>query len=172
MNKIINNFYKWVIQWAGLIFTVSIFLLWLYIVKWRNWLTAQNEDILSADKWNELVNKVETNSSLLSTWALTRTNATLENWRVNYDSTTRNTASYTKDNIWNVTIRWLVKSWINNKCIFTLPEWYRPLKRYLFTAHTVSWLWRVDILSNWCVYWDITSTTRTALDWLTFRAEQ
>lgn len=172
MNKIINNFYKWVIQWAGLIFTFSIFLLWLYIVKWRNWLIAQNEDILTADKWNELVNKVETNSSLLSTWALTRTNATLENWWVNYDNTVWYPWSYSKDNFGNVRIRWLVKSWTNWACIFTLPQWFRPLKRQLFPIHIWSWIWRIDILDNWCIYWFTTNASRTALDWLTFRAEQ
>lgn len=146
--------------------------MWIYIVRWRSWLTAQDEDILTAEKWNELVNKVETNSNLLSTWALTRTNATLENWWINYDTNTRYPVSYTKDNFGNVTIRWLIKSWTNLSCVFTLPQWYRPLKRYLYTTQNWNWIWRIDILANWCVYWYITNSSRSALDWISFKAEQ
>ncbi|MEF2174872.1 MAG: hypothetical protein V3575_00245 [Candidatus Absconditabacteria bacterium] len=144
----------------------------IYIVRGRSGLTAQDEDILTAEKWNELVNKVETNSNLLSTGALTRTNATLENGWINYDTNTRYPVSYTKDNFGNVTIRGLIKSGTNLSCVFTLPQGYRPLKRYLYTTQNGNGIGRIDILANGCVYGYITNSSRSALDGISFKAEQ
>ena len=60
MEKLMKTFTKSLVQWVWLSLWLSIFVLWIFFVKWTDPLTATNWETLTADKWNALVEKVNT----------------------------------------------------------------------------------------------------------------
>lgn len=52
------KFIDWLKQWAWIVFVLSIFIFGIYLVKGLSGLQATDWDPLTAEKWNELVSKV------------------------------------------------------------------------------------------------------------------
>ena len=52
------KFIDWLKHWAWFVLVVWLFVFWIYVVMWWNWLQATDGDVLTAAKWNELVSKV------------------------------------------------------------------------------------------------------------------
>lgn len=105
MKNIIIKLRDWLILWIGIV-------LILWITNARTWLKATSEDILTSEKWNELVDKVD--SMWLVKQIVLLTNS-------NYIST----ISTSFVHLWNLEI-WDVKSWskiIWEVSISTLWQW-------------------------------------------------
>lgn len=92
---------------------------------------------------------------------------TLQNSWVDY-WVTYAPAWYFKDSMWIVHIRWLVKNGTIWTCVFTLPAWYRPTYRMLYSHISNSAISRVDIETNWCIIAYSWSNVWYWLDWITF----
>lgn len=84
MEKLMKTFTKSLVQWVWLSLWLLLFVFGIFLVKWTDPLTAINWEPLTADKWNALVDKVNSinNSSSLDwfriksfTWT---TNATTQ----------------------------------------------------------------------------------------------
>lgn len=176
-----KKFLDWIKIWAGIMtFMLLFIIIWYYIVKARTWTTATPWDKLTASKWNELVANLSGDSSKISAlenkltlpaWIV----PTLQNWWVNRSVANwvwHNDAGYMKDWLGFVHIRGLLSNWTITACIFTLPAWYRPMNRYVYTAYSTTGAARVDVRADWCVWPMNWSNGRFPLDWITFKAEQ
>lgn len=55
VNKILN----WVVFSTWVLIILWIFFMWIYLVKWSDLMTVTDWENLSAEKWNQIVNKLD-----------------------------------------------------------------------------------------------------------------
>lgn len=128
IKKIIN----WVIfgSWALIIFW--LFFTWIFMVKWTDPLTATDKELLTSEKWNQLVNKVDSIKWLEDAKVITCRYYSTNEWAIWLKTKTWTTAdcgwiipnSYAKCLIsnrqtdWNWVHRWLQKCDKNDGSIY------------------------------------------------------
>ena len=137
-----SKFKNWIIMWIW-------FVLVLWIVNAWVWLEATTWDILTADKWNELVNKVEWPGSTVQT--VIRTSSVTSSLDVetfteaNSDYRINFTPKYSNSKI-------LVEYYFSiNTAMDTNTIFHMQLVRNIGWSETVIWIWPIN--------WDRNRTT-------------
>ena len=113
---------------------------------WIPWLTTANT--FTEDNVFEQDIQVDW---LVNTGVPWFTNLTLVNWWT--DLSWYWTADYYKDATWRIEVRATIVPW-GATSFATLPVWYRPSKLLIFDVRTNSWTHRINVWTNWIMYFD------------------
>lgn len=134
VNKILN----WVVFSTWVLIILWIFIIWIYLVKWSDLITATDWENLSAEKWNQLVNKVDSIK-----W--------LEDAKVI-------SCRYYNTNAWS--IWWITKTWTTADCNWFIPSSYTNC---VISNRQTDWNWVHRWLQNcdkneWWTYLDVNNS--------------
>lgn len=133
------KFIEWLKQWAGFVLVLGLFIFWLYIVNWwtwTDWLTAENNDTLTADKWNSLANKVEN-----WWWTIVEPTDTSD-----FDNNCIRKAQWKYNPDWTIRNRYIDQIW----------------NKYIYTYRSNSHLW-INSTNKWAFLWTSAGPSRTLL---------